>query len=67
MAKMTVKPNYCKGCGLCYDACPKKIIKPSANINQKGYHYAEVVDQAACTACKLCYQICPDIAITIEK
>ncbi|MCB5266428.1 MAG: 4Fe-4S binding protein, partial [Candidatus Cloacimonetes bacterium] len=22
---MTVDPNYCKGCGLCIVACPKKI------------------------------------------
>ena len=69
MAKITVKSNYCKGCELCIDACPKKIIKASAKINAKGYHYAEVEekDQAACIACKMCYDICPDVAITIEK
>jgi 2-oxoglutarate ferredoxin oxidoreductase subunit delta len=67
MARMTVNPNLCKGCGLCLSACPKKIIKFSDKINTKGYHYAEVVEQEQCIACKMCYQICPDVAITVEK
>ncbi|MFO7896734.1 MAG: ferredoxin family protein [Candidatus Cloacimonadales bacterium] len=67
MARMTVDPNYCKGCGLCIAACPKKIIAFSEKINAKGYHYAECIDQEACIACKLCYTTCPDVAITIEK
>jgi len=54
---------------MCFVTCPKKIIKASAKINARGYHYAEVEekDQAACIACKMCYDICPDVAITIEK
>lgn len=67
MARMTVNPKYCKGCGLCIDICPKKIIRFSVNINEKGYNYAECFDQEACIACKMCYTICPDVAITIEK
>ena len=69
MPKITVKSNYCKGCELCMVACPKKIIKASAKINAKGYHYAEVEekDMATCIACKMCYDICPDVAIQIEK
>lgn len=67
MARMTVNPKYCKGCGLCIGICPKKIIRFSVNINEKGYNYAECFDQEACIACKMCYTICPDVAITIEK
>ena len=67
MAKMTVNPNRCKGCGLCINACPKKIIHFSKEINEKGYHFAEVKDQEGCIACKMCYQTCPDVAITVEK
>lgn len=67
MARMTVDPKYCKGCGLCIEACPKKIIRFSKDINAKGYHYAECFDQEACIACKLCYTTCPDVAIKIEK
>jgi len=67
MARMTVDPNYCKGCGLCIVACPKKIIHFSDSINVKGYHFSECFDQEACIACKLCYTTCPDVAITVEK
>lgn len=67
MAKMTVNSSYCKGCALCIEACPKKIIKFSDKINAKGYHFAEVENQEACIACKMCYNVCPDVAIVIEK
>jgi len=67
MAKMTVDPNRCKGCGLCINACPKKIIKFSEKINARGYHYAEVEIQSECIACQMCYRMCPDVAITVEK
>ena len=53
MPKMTVDPNYCKGCGLCIIACPRKIIRLSENINAKGYNYAECIEQEKCTACKM--------------
>ena len=60
--------EICKGCGLCVDACPKKIIiLDKAKINQKGYHPAALKDSDACTSCGQCAVICPDIAIRIEK
>ena len=67
MARMTVDSFYCKGCELCVDACPKDIIRMTVDINEKGYHYAECIDQSKCIACKMCYVICPDVAITVEK
>lgn len=62
-----VDKNRCKGCGLCVDSCPKKIIRLSVSINQKGYHYAEQFDPAKCIACKMCAQTCPDVAIYVFK
>ncbi|HPK40975.1 MAG TPA: ferredoxin family protein [Candidatus Cloacimonadota bacterium] len=67
MQKMTVDPNYCKGCGLCISVCPQKVIRFSENINDKGYHYAECFDQEKCIACAMCYRTCPDVAITVQK
>ena len=38
MAKLTFKTDNCKGCGLCVEACPKKILKlDTENLNEKGY------------------------------
>ena len=36
MAKMTVNQDTCKGCGLCVQVCPKKIISLDKRaLNQK--------------------------------
>ena len=39
MAKMTVNRDICKGCGLCVEVCPKKIVFLDKSVlNGKGYH-----------------------------
>ena len=68
MVKVTINELFCKGCGLCVRACPKGVLGLSkTKLNAKGYHPAEVVDQAACIACASCARTCPDVAIRIEK
>ncbi len=37
----------------------------SKEINDKGYFYAQVVNQDACIACRFCGMMCPDTAIEI--
>ena len=66
MVKVTINELVCKGCGLCVRACPKSVLALS-KLNAKGYHPAEVVDQAACIGCASCARTCPDVAIRIEK
>ena len=49
MAKVTIKTDTCKGCELCVNACPKKILRLSkGSLNKKGYHAAEVTDMDSC-------------------
>ncbi len=68
MAKLTFKTDFCKGCGLCVDACPKKLIRFAPDkINMKGHHPAEITDQAACIGCAFCAQMCPDCVIKVER
>lgn len=68
MAKLTFKTELCKGCGLCVNACPKKIIGLDGNaINGKGYNPARVTDEAKCIACAFCAVMCPDCVIKVEK
>ena len=68
MAKVTFATDVCKGCGLCVDACPKKIIALKADVlNKKGYHPAGITDQDKCIACAMCALMCPDVVIKVEK
>ena len=68
MVKVTISELVCTGCGLCVRACPKGVLALSkTKLNAKGYHPAEVVDQAACIGCASCARTCPDVAIRIEK
>lgn len=68
MVKLTISELVCKGCGLCVRACPKGVLALSkTKLNAKGYHPAEVFDQAACIGCASCARTCPDVAIRIEK
>ena len=54
MSKVTFDVNRCKGCGLCVNVCPKKLISLSQEINAKGYNPAQINDQSACIACAFC-------------
>ncbi|MCL2301296.1 MAG: 4Fe-4S binding protein [Firmicutes bacterium] len=68
MAKVTFNEELCKGCGLCIDACPKKLVALREDtLNLKGFHPAGVADMDACIACAFCATMCPDCVITVEK
>ena len=68
MPKVTVNEDVCKGCGLCVEACPKKIMELTKDkLNKKGYHPAHVTDMEKCIACAMCATMCPDVAITVER
>lgn len=68
MAHIEVNEDLCKGCGLCANACPKKIISlDKSRINSKGYHPATLIDASKCIGCKFCATMCPDVAITVYR
>ena len=68
MAKLTINVDNCKGCGLCVDVCPKKVLELSPNkINKKGHKPVEAVRESDCIACAFCATMCPDCIIKVEK
>ena len=68
MNKVTFRADRCKGCGLCVDVCPKKILELANDVlNAKGYHPARMTDQAKCIGCAMCAMMCPDCVIKVEK
>ncbi|MCL2078668.1 MAG: ferredoxin family protein [Oscillospiraceae bacterium] len=69
MARFLVRidENACKGCELCRNFCPKKLITVSAHINDKGYSPAEISREEECIGCMSCALMCPDGAISIYE
>ena len=67
MAKLTIAREVCKGCGLCADVCPKKLLALSGEINSRGYHPIAIAGQEQCIGCAFCARMCPDAVITVEK
>ena len=70
MNKVTFNVERCKGCGLCVEACTKKILELSPDkLNSKGYHPAQMItgSEEKCIACAMCALMCPDVVITVEK
>ena len=67
MAKLTIAREVCKGCGLCADVCPRKLLTLSGEINSRGYHPIAITEQQQCIGCAFCARMCPDAVITVEK
>ncbi|MCL2796467.1 MAG: 4Fe-4S binding protein [Firmicutes bacterium] len=68
MSKVIIQTDLCKGCGLCIEACPKKIIGIAKHaINAKGHHPAVVLDEELCISCAFCATMCPDCVISVQK
>ena len=68
MPKVTFREDLCKGCGLCIEACPKKILELARDqINKKGHNPARITNQEACIGCAFCARMCPDAVIKVEK
>ena len=65
MAKIVIDLENCKGCGLCVEVCPQKLLRPIAEINKKGVRPVQPLDPEKCTGCRLCTLVCPDVVITI--
>jgi NAD-dependent dihydropyrimidine dehydrogenase PreA subunit len=64
---LQIDVDECKGCGLCIEACPPKVIGMSDGLNHYGYRTA-VYAGAGCTGCGICFMACPEPgAITVLR
>lgn len=70
-----IDPKLCKGCSMCVNACPKKIISfvsykeqtvVRCSNSDKGAQ-ARKVCKSACIGCKKCEKICEAGAVTVEN
>ena len=64
--RLVFRTDRCKGCELCVNACPMKILKlDDEAVNIKGYHPISVTDPDKCIACASCAMMCPDGIINV--
>jgi 2-oxoglutarate ferredoxin oxidoreductase subunit delta len=63
---LEIAADRCKGCALCLDVCPKRILELDLTVvNALGYHPVRLTDASACTSCALCARICPDSVFAV--
>ena len=59
----TTHHDLCTGCGVCEDACPKKVI---SFVIDKG-NFRPVVNEDICNSCGRCLNACPGVGFNFKK
>ena len=54
--ELKIHPEWCKGCGICVEFCPKDALEI-----KKGK--IEIIKLENCIKCGICEKLCPDYAI----
>jgi len=68
MGKVIINQDKCKGCSLCVEVCPKKILQlDTSKVNPKGYNPSACIDESQCIGCAFCATICPDVVIEVFR
>lgn len=63
---VVIDVEACKGCDLCIDACPPRVLRMTVHErNGRGYRYPVLLP--GCTGCKACSQICPDFVFQVYR
>jgi 2-oxoglutarate ferredoxin oxidoreductase subunit delta len=63
--RIVIVEHLCKGCGICVEFCPVKVLKTGSQMTKEGIYPPEVIDAARCTGCLICQHYCPDFAIFV--
>jgi len=64
---VVVDTEECKGCGLCVEACPQKVLGQTKQVNSRGYQYSFIEYPELCIGCSNCATVCPDTCITVYR
>jgi len=59
-AEIEIIERYCKGCSICVEFCPTKVLALDGFV-------VKVENADACIGCMQCELRCPDFAIKVHK
>jgi pyruvate/2-oxoacid:ferredoxin oxidoreductase alpha subunit/NAD-dependent dihydropyrimidine dehydrogenase PreA subunit len=59
-AKPVLRPEYCKGCGRCIEACARHCIEAGSEILPATGLVPVKLHAESCNACMLCIEACPE-------
>ncbi|PID75913.1 MAG: 4Fe-4S ferredoxin [Deltaproteobacteria bacterium] len=59
LKELVINTDWCKGCGICVNFCPKKVLELSPQEK------STAVRPEDCICCRLCELRCPDLAIEV--
>ena len=57
--------DWCKGCGICLERCPRDAFEYSDQLNKRGVYPPRLKKNNNCNNCKLCELLCPDFVISV--
>jgi Pyruvate/2-oxoacid:ferredoxin oxidoreductase delta subunit len=58
-ARIEIRTDECKGCGLCVHVCPVDYLVLQEALNSLGYTAAQYLGKG-CTGCSICFYVCPE-------
>ena len=67
MIEVKINKEFCKGCGLCIDVCPKGVLALGKEMNAKGNNFVVAERSEECVGCKSCSTMCPEAAIELFR
>lgn len=67
MWRVEIDQEFCKGCDICLELCPKQVFQESDEISPKGFKKRVPLFSERCVGCLICEELCPDLAISVWR
>lgn len=61
MYQININTDWCKGCGICGDFCPKNVYDITIGMAPEPIRIED------CIGCNICEIKCPDFAIEVKE
>ncbi len=65
--RIEINEEWCKGCVICVDVCPTKVLEMKDMLSKWEGQVVYVKNIDACIGCDLCEISCPDFAIDVYE